>query len=178
MTKQHQRACEAARHWDEYAEESNKRKIVTQKNNSAGKIVIDSSRKGSTRDLLSTDFGVGHKAIEAARRLWLKDSDHFERVAAGLESLPTTKDHDPCVYFIGHKDRPDLPVKIGKANSVAYRRSELQTAHYTELIVLFTLDGYSKLEKTLHRKFANQHVRGEWFSLTQDDLEAIIKEYD
>lgn len=44
---------------------------------------------------------------------------------------------DPCVYFIGHKGRPDLPVKIGKAN------------------------------------FSDKHIRGEWFNLTEEDLEKL-----
>ena len=175
MTRQHQRACEAARHWDEYAIESKKRRSPGV-NQYTKDVSIES--KGSTRKLLSIDFEVGENSIDLAHRLMVNDIDRFERVAAGLEPLPTKKEFNPCVYFIGHKDRPDLPIKIGKASSVSYRKAELQTAHYTELIILFTLNGYSELEKELHSRFSRKHIRGEWFSLTQDDLEAIIKEYN
>lgn len=173
-----QRACEAARHWDEYAAKAYKRKLATQKNNAADSVVVIVSEKGCTRDLVSRDFNAGKKLTEAARKLWLRDPEQFERVAAGLEPLPMKKeDKHPCVYFIGHENRPDLPIKIGKANSVTSRRADLQTAHYTQLVILFTLPGYSKLEKELHGRFTNKHVRGEWFSLTQDDLELIKKEF-
>lgn len=172
-----QRACEAARHWDEYSEEAKKRRLSTQKNNSIKDIPLD-SRKGPTRTLLSRDFNAGENSVEAARKLMLSDPERFERVAAGLEPLPTTKDHDPCVYFIGHKNRPDLPIKIGKTNNVKSRLWDLQCSHYTELIVLFTISGYSKLEEDFHNRFSRQHVRGEWFALSQNDLESLSKEFE
>lgn len=175
MTRQHQRACEAARHWDEYAIESKKRRSPG--TNQYSETLTPDSEKGTTRNKLAKRFGVGENSIELAHRLMLDDIDRFERVAAGLEPLPNRKDFNPCVYFIGHVGRPDLPIKIGKASSVSYRRAELQTAHYTELIVIFTLEGYSELEKELHDRFMRKHVRGEWFALTQDDLDYIIKEF-
>jgi hypothetical protein len=173
--KQHQRACEAVRHWDKYSEDAKKRILASQKNYTAVEVIVD-TEKGSTREKLAKEFGVGQKLIDAARKLSKTDPERFEKVAAGLEPL-INSDETPCVYFIGHKDRFDLPIKIGKANSVTSRKSELQTAHYTELIVLFTLNGYSKLEKELHTRFSRKHVRGEWFSLTQEDLDTIIKDY-
>lgn len=169
-------ACEAARHWDEVAVESKKRTLATQKNN-AIKPLIKSLEKGTTRSILAKKFRVGEGHVDAAHRLMISDPERFERVAAGLEPL-TRADKMSCVYFIGHKNRPDLPVKIGKATDAQARRSSLQCAHYTELVILFTLDGYSKLEKELHTRFSRKHVRGEWFQLTLDDLETVKKEFN
>ena len=171
-----QQACEAVRHWDKYAEAAYIRKLSSQNNKKGFQIWIDPLEKGKTRDKLSEEFGVGKHSIQAARTLYLQDREKFERVAAGLEPL-TTKNEAPCVYVIGHKNRPDLPVKIGKANSVTKRMSELQTSHYTELEILFVIPGYSKLEKELHNRYWQYHVRGEWFDLTPLQLDQIKLEY-
>lgn len=170
-------ACEAARHWDEVSTESKKRMLSTQKNDTAKTVTVVSPKRGTTRSILAKKFRVGENHVDAAHRLMISDPERFERVAAGLEPL-TRADKVSCVYFIGHKDRPDLPVKIGKATDAKARRAHLQCAHYTELIILFTLDGYSKLEKELHTRFSKKHVRGEWFDLSQTDLDSLRKEFN
>lgn len=83
---------------------------------------------------------------------------------------------NPCVYFIGHKDRPDLPVKIGKALREDDRIAGLQTAHYTDLEVLLTVPGYSKEETAYHKRFASKWVAREWYQLTEEDIETIRRE--
>lgn len=179
-----QRACEAVRYWDIYGEEAYLRKISTQNNNRGrGTLVISDSGLGETRKKLSKEFGVGKNKVQAARTLYLQDRERFERVAAGLEPLPKSEKDiqaikgGPWVYLIGHKNRSDLPVKIGKANNVFSRMSSLQTSHYTELEILFVIPGYSKLEKELHSRYRQHHVRGEWFSLTPLQIDQIKLEY-
>src|SRR5262245_38143913 len=176
-----QRACEAVRHWDKYGEDALERMKLglPQKGQKGFQVVYNFEDKGKTRDKLSEEFGVGKNSVQAARNLFLRDREKFERVAAGLEPLPKTiKDADgPYVYFIGHVGRSDLPIKIGKANSVRSRMSDLQTSHYTELEILFVIPGYSKLEKEIHTRYWQYHVRGEWFDLTPLQLDQIRLEY-
>lgn len=84
----------------------------------------------------------------------------------------------PCVYFIGYKDRSDLPVKIGKSKDVKNRLSSLQTGSGMELEILFTVPGYSKEEETLHKLFDGKKTQGEWFNLTSEDLEWVRENYE
>lgn len=62
-------------------------------------------------------------------------------------------------YFI--RAGTEGPIKIGKANSVECRLQALQTAHYEELSVLAVVD--DETERSAHRRFAADRIRGEWF---------------
>lgn len=67
------------------------------------------------------------------------------------------------VYFIQADDR----VKIGFAADVAARLAQLQTASATPLQLLAVISGVSMpVERRLHRFFAAQRKRGEWFKFS------------
>jgi hypothetical protein len=51
------------------------------------------------------------------------------------------------------------------------RGGVLRREGFVDLIASF--EGVIEDEKALHKKFANQRKRGEWFTLTQDDLNEI-----
>ena len=70
---------------------------------------------------------------------------------------PAQKSH---VYFVRQGDF----VKIGWSAKWRSRVSILQTANPHPIEVLAVYRGGPKQEKTLHDKFAAQHVRAEWFS--------------
>jgi hypothetical protein len=62
--------------------------------------------------------------------------------------------------------------KIGIAKDVKSRLSNLQTGNDVELVLKSTIQTKDKaealaLEKQLHEKYADYHVRGEWFSLQE-----------
>lgn len=61
-------------------------------------------------------------------------------------------------YFI--RAGAEGPIKIGKADDVECRLRSLQTAHYEELSVM-AVD--TEFESSLHRAFADDQIRGEWF---------------
>ena len=63
------------------------------------------------------------------------------------------------VYFIASRDA----LKIGFAVDVRARLSELQTGNAHELVLVATAPGTVEDERALHRRFAAQKVRGEWF---------------
>lgn len=66
--------------------------------------------------------------------------------------------------------------KIGKTKNVKVRMKQLQTGASFPLILVkeFTTgDEESKLEKTIHRRFAHYKTQGEWFDFDLVDIEVI-----
>jgi DNA-binding XRE family transcriptional regulator len=59
------------------------------------------------------------------------------------------------------------PVKIGKADDPQRRLYELQTAHWDELCLLRAWVGGEPEEAALHVRFAELHIRGDWFSFSR-----------
>lgn len=78
------------------------------------------------------------------------------------------------IYFIS-ADKSDYPVKIGfTAVDPWSRLSDLQIGNPSKLIVLATMPGDKKFERTLHARFYGDHQMGEWFTRT-DDLWSLMK---
>jgi transcriptional regulator with XRE-family HTH domain len=65
-------------------------------------------------------------------------------------------------------------VKIGKSYNPTVRESTLQSEQ--PCIKLFAV-GYSDIESTLHTKYSDKKIRGEWFDLSSLDVLDIIDEY-
>lgn len=76
------------------------------------------------------------------------------------------------VYFI--TCRQTGTVKIGNSLEPHARLRELQTAHPYELKVEAVLPGGHEEEHDMHRRFAEERLKGEWFTIT-DMIELIIK---
>jgi T5orf172 domain len=66
------------------------------------------------------------------------------------------------VYIIG-SPRPRSPVKIGYSTSPEQRLDDLRTAHHVDLFILAHGPGGRVEKRALHRMFANERMRGEWF---------------
>lgn len=74
-------------------------------------------------------------------------------------------------YLIAAEGSP--LVKIGLAKSPTARMAVLQTGQPMTLSLLWTCEG--DYERQLHRRFAAQRMRGEWFDLTSlGDPVAVI----
>lgn len=65
------------------------------------------------------------------------------------------------VYFI--QAGKDGPVKIGVTNTVSQRMTMMQAHNHEELYLLLSFEGNELAELSLHRMFAEYHIRGEWF---------------
>ena len=65
--------------------------------------------------------------------------------------------------------------KIGKAKRLDERVNTfgVKLPIKTELYCSCEMDDYSKFEKDMHIRFAEKRVHGEWFNLTERDLEEI-----
>jgi len=77
------------------------------------------------------------------------------------------------VYFIQAGE--DGPIKIGHTSNVPSRLKSLQTGHAAKLKVLGQCEGDKKLEKSLHHKFAEHRLTGEWFNPVQEILAEIAE---
>ncbi|MEB3191101.1 MAG: YozE family protein, partial [Snowella sp.] len=77
-----------------------------------------------------------------------------------------------CVYFI--QSQGTHTIKIGYTSGQAQNRlKDLQTAHPYQLNILATLPGDRNYEKSLHQRFAEYRLKGEWFE-PHPDLLAFI----
>lgn len=84
------------------------------------------------------------------------------------------------LYVIGiESENPyTTPFKIGIScgNSITKRLTALQTGHWESLRVFYESPSREKIniiEKLLHEKFKDKWVRGEWFRITENDIEEI-----
>ena len=86
------------------------------------------------------------------------------------------------VYFI--LDVVSGAIKIGKANDIHARISNMQTGNPNELVVLHYIECKSVdlafiLEKKYHDKFKHLHMRGEWFKYDKETFQNFfIEEID
>jgi len=67
--------------------------------------------------------------------------------------------------------------KIGIANDVQSRLAQLATGNPFDLEVLaiFGFANASPVETALHQRFANTRKHGEWFSLSENDIQDFLK---
>jgi len=68
------------------------------------------------------------------------------------------------VYFI----QANNAIKIGFAKDVRKRMGQLQTSHPDTLILLGMHGGDVTTETSLHTRFSDARIRGEWFQPTPE----------
>jgi len=83
------------------------------------------------------------------------------------------------IYVIG-PDIPGTPYKIGitSGSCTKKRKASLQTAHWMDLKEVWKSDVLPRadiVETKLHQHFESKWVRGEWFSISQTDIDSIPK---
>ncbi len=78
------------------------------------------------------------------------------------------------VYLI--KDHITGYIKIGYSKNPMAREGTLQAEKPT-LEIIHLLDGDLKFEKSLHQKYKEKRLRGEWFNLTTEDIGCILTEH-
>lgn len=75
-----------------------------------------------------------------------------------------------AVYFV--IEPTNNAIKIGRSSQIRKRLGQLQTGNVDELELMgwITPSDDKKVERSLHQKYANHRVRGEWFAISQDDV--------
>ena len=79
------------------------------------------------------------------------------------------------VYFIADNENDDyrsLRIKIGRSRDIQARMRALQTGSPYELKLMGWIESNDdkQLESRLHKKYADQHARLEWFELEPADV--------
>ena len=101
----------------------------------------------------------------------------YNRAWAAWKSQPTPpvaqKEHgrrrDGWIYVL----KGDRYYKIGQAVCIDNRLKQIEPKmpFPTELVHSFEVDDMNITEKELHEHFADKRTNGEWFALTEDDVE-------
>ncbi len=100
-----------------------------------------------------------------------------QRGGAGAGAHTHTPHPTGFVYFI---EAVGLrAVKIGFSHDPQHRLAELQPSCPVQLRLLAAVPGTESIESTLHHKFLNQRIHGEWFHLEKDSpLDRMVKSID
>ena len=85
--------------------------------------------------------------------------------------IPEIK-HRSLTYIYVMIDHHTGHHKIGRSDSPTKREATL-LSQKSSIELLFFFPGTIRQEKILHKIFQDKWVRGEWFALTEDDLEFI-----
>lgn len=98
------------------------------------------------------------------------------------DSVRTPKDDYHMVYLL--KEEGEKNYKIGRTRTdINSRLHGLQTGNPREIQVVATSKDITyrqaqKLEKALHVKYIVRTIRGEWFRLTDKDVEDIVRQLE
>jgi hypothetical protein len=124
-----------------------------------------------------------------AEKDWVDEAQiTFEKWAIGTQSklfnsdfiIPASElDKDEKLIYLIKENYMGL-IKIGVATDVKNRFCMLQIScpQELELIGVFKTKAAYTVEKHLHHRFIDKHYRGEWFALTDDDIDTILNYND
>ena len=76
-----------------------------------------------------------------------------------------------AVYFI--QNTTTRSIKIGWTDNLPRRLKALQTSCEHELILLCSVSGGRELERSVHRRLASHHIRGEWFRNAPEVVQVV-----
>ena len=100
------------------------------------------------------------------------EQEHLAKVALNRYIRTRPWRLERFIYFVTC-DTSDFPVKIGMSGDLQERLRDLRTAMPFEPILLGSFPGTSKDESTIHKRFAELRLRGEWFSRSSGLMEYI-----
>lgn len=110
---------------------------------------------------------------DALRARPLTESErHYRDAIYATEADPKPLSGKGEVYFIA----TETEVKIGVARDPIARMATLQIGSAATLRLLGSMFGGADLERALHRRFAQYHIRGEWYRL-EGALAAFIAKH-
>jgi hypothetical protein len=118
------------------------------------------------------------KDVKGIIPIQLLDKGDFYRKFFGGSELPIYYIESSYVYLMLNKRNGFI--KIGKSKWPQFREKTLQ-ADEPEIELITFWEAPATLEKQLHKRFAEQRQRGEWFELTFKDLKSIkdiMNEYE
>tara|TARA_R100000734_G_C3281411_1_gene74943 strand:- start:120 stop:752 length:633 start_codon:yes stop_codon:yes gene_type:complete len=81
-----------------------------------------------------------------------------------------------CVYFIKHMGMDPIKIGMSTSDNPYDRLSSMQIASPfgMELLGFIKTDDPIALEKQYHTEFKSSHIRGEWYSISEDKVNSIL----
>ncbi|UTR06458.1 GIY-YIG nuclease family protein [Alkalihalobacillus sp. LMS6] len=116
-----------------------------------------------------------YKAVRmlAKRRITQLQMSEWHDLAPLRTRYESKGTHTSYVYFI--RESGMQRVKIGKSDNPELRRKELSTgsAHLHEIVHTVKSENAFKTENLFHKHFDSKRCKGEWFDLTELELNWI-----
>lgn len=112
------------------------------------------------------------QAVKLTRKL-NKDGVRLQSFyqAPNFARLPKERETPMGFVYVMQNRRNGL-FKIGFSKKPYFREKTLQSQE-PEVEMIFSHKGSIELEKLIHGNFSRNRIRGEWFSLTEDELESV-----
>lgn len=123
------------------------------------KIVLETSDQVIETEILNVDYDIEELRIE-----------HEKRVKASKTPAVNRDLIESNIYLMSNR-RNGL-TKIGISQDPKHREKTLQSQE-PEIDLIYTMAGNRLKELKLHEYFAEKRIRGEWFDLTEEDIESI-----
>ena len=102
----------------------------------------------------------------------LLEQARFEKARRDLKKKAPRPRKTTFIYLV--LDERTGCIKIGQSKNPSAREKTLQSENLQNTMV-FSSPGDAELEQELHQEYAQFRVRGEWFKLTEDQVESIKK---
>jgi hypothetical protein len=116
------------------------------------------------------------KFVREYNELVINEIPNYSPLEIRLQRQSTKTNEDECFVYLMF-DTTNGYCKIGISYNPEYREKTLQSEKPT--IELITSKKYpiriiaESIEKALHKSFSEKRIRGEWFDLTEKDIEYI-----
>lgn len=111
-------------------------------------------------------FMIEHLIIENGRRQKML----MEKFSKAIEK-PKKIDDEVNIYLMKNKRNGYIKIGLTKGKP-EYRESTLQSQE-PEIELMFSFKSKRSTEEKLHYEFSNKRLRGEWFELSDDDVNDI-----
>ena len=84
------------------------------------------------------------------------------------------------VYFFKHTLVDGVKIGFTKNNTVKSRfdHFKIYSPHGAEILGIIKTSNPKQLESELHKKYSNARMNGEFFNITRDEVQIIMKEHD
>lgn len=114
-------------------------------------------------------------ASQDIRNSIAKDKDISEQSRNYINSF-CTKNNIGYVYLVKGTHDGRTMYKIGKANDLSVRLKKFEVIIPFDISLTFAIrvENPSRVEAMLHRQFAKQRVKGEWFDFNSDDVVMLV----
>jgi hypothetical protein len=123
--------------------------------------------------------GINYKKIEReAKKLGVVKGDGNDSVISSrvpVWAKPSLSECNPIILYIITAKEFNGAYKIGITNNISNRLTTLQTASPFKLFALriYEIKNPRQVEFSLHLLFKNKRLQGEWFNLSEVDIDYI-----